>query len=130
MLGSGLIEIVSVGKAVRWAPRVATEGERVSERRRIAEEKYWIALDAGHHARPIDGPRFHVELQHYWASVDARVCGRRIIRLRNVIQMRDEGVRRRQAVRVPLDRTLIDHQHEAESWMRFRLRLQFLRGHI
>lgn len=93
----------------------------MSEAAIVLENKYGLGGQGGAGSRPIYAiGEVNVEVGDYRPAFLFQICGRGKISLLDVLQLVDQRLLRRAAgARVPLDRSLVDHNGEGEAGMSF-----------
>jgi len=98
----------------------------------ILKQKRGFGAQRSVHRIPIN--RVHlidIEVCHDRLPTLGHICRRGKVFLLNVLKLTDQRLLRRAAsARVPLDRTLVDHDRKSKARMLFRLRHHQLRGLI
>ncbi len=95
----------------------------MSEAAIVLKEKGWMRSESGVRRSPIDSIRgIDVEVGHHRRALPGHIRRRRKILLLDILQVADQSfLRSATSTRIPLDRSLIDHDCEGESRMLFGL---------
>jgi len=136
ILHSGAIEARKIAQSEitvgRHHPGIAAIGQHMGKAIVILEDENRLHTQGRIHGRPINRiGKIDVEVGDHRLPLPLHIRGRRKISLLQVLQLRDQSfLRRTSRARVPLDRSLIDHDRKREAGMAFRRRHHQLCGLI